>query len=61
VSGTAIDETGRSIRFMALVVDSGERNHAISIAVPRTWDPVTFMPAIEELLSSFKPVDPTAA
>ena len=57
VSGTATDVTGEPIRFLSVVVDSGEHNHAISVAVPRTWDPVSFMPAIEELLSSFKPLE----
>jgi hypothetical protein len=56
VSGTAVDETGSPIRFLSIVADSGVRNHAISLAVPRTWDAVSFMPAIEEVLSSFRPL-----
>jgi hypothetical protein len=39
------------------VVDSGERNHAISVSVPEAWDAVAFMPAVDELLSSFSPVE----
>jgi len=57
VSGTATDQAGEQIRFVSVVVDSGERNHAISVSVPESWDAVAFMPAVDELLSSFSPVD----
>jgi hypothetical protein len=57
VSGTAADQAGERIRFVAVVVDSGERNHAISVSVPEAWDAVAFMPAVDELLSSFSPVE----
>ena len=57
VSGTAIDQAGERIRFVSVVVHSGQGNHAISVSVPESWDAVAFMPAVDELLSSFSPVD----
>lgn len=56
VGGTAVDQTGAHIRFLAIVVDSGARIHAISVSVPAR-DTETFLPAIEEILSSFTPLD----
>lgn len=57
VSGTATDQAGERIRFVSVVVHSGQGNHAISVSVPESWDAVAFMPAVDELLSSFSPVD----
>jgi hypothetical protein len=57
VRGTAIDETGESIRFFTIVVDSGARNHAISVSMPGSSDATLFMPAVDLVLSSFEPLD----
>ncbi len=57
VGGTAIDETGVPIRFLSIVVDSGARNHAISVSVPREWDAALFMPAVDVVVSSFESLD----
>ena len=57
VGGTAVDESGRPLRFLSILVDTGTRNHAISVSVPESSDAVSFMPAIEEILSSFKPLE----
>jgi hypothetical protein len=57
VAGSAIDETGDPIRFLSIVVDSGARNHAISVSVPRAWNAALFMPAVDVVLASFEPVD----
>jgi hypothetical protein len=57
VGGTAIDETGDPIRFLSIVVDSGARNHAISVSAPRAWDAALYMPAVNVVLSSFEPLD----
>ena len=54
VGGTAIDATG-PIRFLAIVVDGGERNYAIAVSVPRQRG-TSFTPAIQTILSSFKPL-----
>lgn len=57
VGGDAIDENGEPIRFHTIVIDSGARNHAISVVVPRAWNAALFMPAVEVVASSFRPVD----
>ena len=57
VGGTAVDETGAPIRFLSIVVDSGTRNHAISVSVPAREETETFLPEIEEILASFTPLD----
>ena len=57
VAGSAIDETGDPIRFLSILLDSGARNHAISVSVPRAWNAALFMPAVDVLLASFEPVD----
>jgi len=53
VSGTAIDDAGRAVRFLAITVRGEPRNYAISILVPRRSDPVRVLPRIEEIVSSF--------
>jgi len=53
VSGTAIDDGGRRVRFLSITVPGQSKNYAISILVPRRSDPVTVLPQIEEIVSSF--------
>lgn len=53
VSGTAIDDGGQRVRFLSISVRGQPRNYAISILVPRRSDPVTVLPQIEEIVSSF--------
>jgi hypothetical protein len=53
VSGTAIDDGGRPVRFLSITVRGQSKNYAISILVPRRSDPVTVLPQIEEIVSSF--------
>ena len=53
VSGTAIDDGGRRVRFLSITVRGQSKNYAISILVPRRSDPVTVLPQIEEIVSSF--------
>jgi hypothetical protein len=53
VSGTALDDAGRRVRFLAITVRSEPENYAISIFVPRESDPVRILPRIEEIVSSF--------
>ena len=54
VGGSAVDESGTPIRFLSIVIDSGTRNHAIWVSVPESWDAATFLPSIEQILTSFK-------
>lgn len=53
VSGTAIDDGGRRVRFLSITVRGQPKNYAISILVPRRSDPATVLPQIEEIVSSF--------
>lgn len=53
VSGTAIDDADRRVRFLAITVRGDSKNYAISILVPRRSDPVTVLPQIEDIVSSF--------
>jgi hypothetical protein len=53
VSGTAIDDGGRRVRFLSITVRGQSMNYAISILVPRRSDPVTVLPQVEEIVSSF--------
>jgi hypothetical protein len=53
VSGTAIDDGGRPVRFLSITVRGQSKNYAISILVPRRSDPITVLPQIEEIVSSF--------
>jgi hypothetical protein len=52
VGGTAV-AGGRLIRFLAVVIDGGDRNYLISVSVPQERDPVTITPQIEGIVSSF--------
>lgn len=56
IGGTAIEQSGGSVRFLAIVVDSGTRSHAIRVVVPEGAGPETFLPSIEGLLASFEPL-----
>jgi hypothetical protein len=60
VGGTATDASGARIRFLSIVIDSGERNHAIWVSVPENGDASTFLPAIEQILGSFRPLEKPA-
>jgi hypothetical protein len=48
------EAAGRPIRFLAIVVDAGDRNYMIFVLVPQERDPVTVTPQIEGTLSSFE-------
>ncbi|HVF09032.1 MAG TPA: hypothetical protein VNC60_10685 [Actinomycetota bacterium] len=60
VGGTATDASGAPVRFLSIVIDSGERNHAIWVSVPETGDASTFLPAVEQILGSFRPLERSA-
>jgi hypothetical protein len=53
VSGTATDDAGRRVRFLAISVRGEPRNYSISVFVPRESDPARVLPQIEEIVSSF--------
>ena len=60
IGGTATDASGTTIRFLSIVIDSGEGNHAIWVSVPETGGASPFLPAIEQVLASFRPLEDAA-
>lgn len=54
VSGTATDESGRPVRFLAITIRGQPRSYAISVVVPRGSEPARVLPRIEEIVSSFE-------
>lgn len=54
VSGTATNEAGRPVRFLAITIRGEPLNYAISIFVPRRSDPARVLPVIESIVSSFE-------
>lgn len=57
VSGTAREDTGEAIRFLAITVRGEPRNYAISIVVPAGSNPEQVLPQIEEIVTSFRTLD----
>jgi hypothetical protein len=56
-SGIGEDATGRSIRFVAIVVGGRSDNYEISIVVPAGSDPSRLLPPLEHIVSSFDILD----
>jgi hypothetical protein len=54
VSGTATNEAGRPVRFLAITIRGEPLNYAISIFVPRRSDPARVLPRLESIVSSFE-------
>jgi hypothetical protein len=53
VAGTATNEAGEPVRFLAISIRGELHNYAISIFVPRRSDPARVLPRIEEIVASF--------
>jgi len=56
-SGTATDESGRPVRFLAIAVRGDVRNYAITIVVPAGSDPSRVLPRVERVIASFEILD----
>ena len=54
VGGTATDGSGESVRFLAIALDAGVRNFAISVSVPQDWYPVGALSEIDQIVGSLK-------
>ena len=54
VGGTATDASGEPVRFLAIALDAGVRNLAISVSVPQDWDPAGGLPEIHQIVGSLK-------
>lgn len=56
-SGTATDELGRPVRFLAIAVRGDVRTYSITIAVPAGSDPSRVLPRVERVVASFEILD----
>jgi hypothetical protein len=56
-SGTATDESGRPVRFLAIAVRGDVRNYAITIVVPAGSDPSRVLWRVERVVASFEILD----
>ena len=54
VSGTAADEEGRPVRFLAITIPGDSRNYAITVSVPAHSDPVRVLLRLEKIVTSFQ-------
>jgi hypothetical protein len=54
IGGTASDATGSPIRFLVITIRGEDRNWAISVHYATGADPVVSLPAIEEIVGSFR-------
>jgi hypothetical protein len=55
VGGTAVNQAGVAVRFLAITVRTEGRNYAISVFVADVSDPVRVLPPIEDIVASFEP------
>lgn len=56
-SGTATDELGRPVRFLAIAVRADIGSYAITIIVPAGSDPSRVLPPVERVIASFDILD----
>lgn len=56
LGGTAVDASGTSVRFLAIVLEGPERHHGLMVQVPPDWDAADGFAAVAEVVSSLQPV-----
>jgi len=54
VGGDAIDASGTPVRFLVITIEGPEENRAITVRFSRSADPLDALPAIREIVSSFR-------
>jgi hypothetical protein len=54
IGGSAVNDEGTSLRFLAITLRVDEENYAIAVFVSDTSDPVRVLPAVEEIVASFE-------
>lgn len=54
VGGSAVNDAGVAVRFLAITISLERRNYAISVFVADTSDPVQVLPAVEDIVASFE-------
>jgi hypothetical protein len=53
VGGRAVNDAGVRVRFLAISLRIEDQNYAIAVFVSDASDPVTVLPAVEDVVSSF--------
>lgn len=54
VGGRAVNDSGVTVRFLAITLRVEDENYAISVFVSDASDPVTVLPAVEYIVASFE-------
>jgi hypothetical protein len=54
VGGTATDENGDLIRFLAITIQGSDQNRAITVHFSADSDPVAVLPSIREIVASYR-------
>jgi hypothetical protein len=54
VGGSAVNQAGVPVRFLAITIRIGGENYAISVFVAETSDPVKVLPVVEDIIASFE-------
>jgi hypothetical protein len=54
VGGDALNATGTSVRFLVITIQGPEENWAITVRFSPSADPLETLPAIQEIVSSFR-------
>lgn len=54
IGGSAVNEEGTGLRFLAITLRVDDENYAIAVFVSDTSDPVRVLPAVEEIVASFQ-------
>ena len=52
--GDALDASGAQIRFLVITIEGPDENRAITVRFSRSADPLGALPAIQEIISSFR-------
>ena len=60
VGGITTDVVGRRVRFLAITVRGDPRHYSISVVVPSRSNPARILPIVEQIVSSFNVIEPSA-
>ena len=54
VAGTAVNQQGARLRFLAIAVNGGGRFYGINVFAPESSDPAQVLPAVQTIVSTFE-------
>lgn len=58
--GTAINDRGDGVRFLAIAIAAPEENYAMTVFIPEAADPFGLLPDLRRIVHSFRPPTRTA-